>query len=307
MKIKLPAVIAGVVLVFSWTQDLFAGARPKHVVLVPGFFNSAIPGSSEDGNPWRQPYFSRDIIDGLVTAGYRPWVADNLNPVGSIEENGQRLVQFLVKKSADFGNDSVILVGHSAGGLYALWALSSHGGIEIPLDIHRLVTVGTPFLGLDFLKSLERKGVPVQELITPFCLKNVMGLTEEKVHDFLSSIQFQKPLRIDSFAGYQPTGSDFWNFQVLSGPLRFFQLLIAEPSDGIVSVRSALGLQALNNQNHNQNEFLSTYIHRETIDLEHWELSADYRILKLSGVLNTSPLRREQRSSYVKILRAAGL
>ncbi|MBL7670262.1 MAG: alpha/beta hydrolase [Bdellovibrionaceae bacterium] len=273
-------------------------ASARNIVLVPGFFNSLVPALNRQGDPWKQPYFSRDIIQGLTEAGYKTWVVDNLNPVGGIEENGKRLLDFLTARTQDFGDQPVVLVGHSAGGLYALYAIA-HGDF----DIAQFIAVNTPFRGLKFLTTLEKNHIPIKTIAAPFCLENLIGLNEENVRVFINSLSIRKPLRIDVFASYQASRIDTWNYRSLSAPMNIFQALANEASDGIVTLRSAWASKDLSAKN----SHFEIYNHPQTVDLEHWEMAADYRFFNLAGVWNTNALRRAQRKAYVDILKSSGI
>ena len=281
------------------TQFSFAA---KQIVLVPGFFSSAIPAPQTGGNPWKQPYFSQDIVQSISRNGDHVWVVDNLNPVGGIQENGERLIQFLNQHLANLNDaeksEQLILVAHSAGGLYSLYA-AAHSD----LPISRLITLSTPFHGLNFLDNLEQAHLPLEALAAPFCLENLLGLRESSVQGFLSTVRIRRPLRMDVFAGYQPVGLMTWNFRVLSPPLVAFQVFIGEPSDGIVAVRSSMDASALTAQNPS----LQLVIHPSPIALEHWELVVDSQMYRLIGVLNIEGLRRAQTQSYRDIFSESGL
>lgn len=63
------------------------------MVLVPGFFNTAVPAdinARKDG-----VYWSKEIREVFKNAGYNVFVADNLSPVGTIEQNGQNLLNYI--------------------------------------------------------------------------------------------------------------------------------------------------------------------------------------------------------------------
>lgn len=268
----------------------------SNIVLVPGFFSSAIPAPVVGGNPWAQPYFSQDIVSYLHNSG-RLWVVDNLSPVASVEENGQRVIGFLQTHKAEMGADPVILIAHSAGGLYSIFA-ASHSDFPIT----RIITMSTPFQGLRFLQTLEDHNVDVDTLVSPFCLENLLGLKQTHVEAFLKEIRFKRPLRIDVFAGYQQASVAFWDYHNLSEALVPFQALNGEASDGIVTVRSSLAATPLKAANPN----LNLQIHQQPIALEHWEMILDADFSRALGVLNISSLVNAQKRAYYDILKQSG-
>lgn len=273
-------------------------ATPANLVLVPGFFSSAVPAPDHLGNPWDQPYYSEDIVKFLSKRTARLWVVDTLNPVGGVEENGKRLVRFLQNRSADFGKGPIVLLSHSAGGLYALYAAANS---NLPID--HIITMSTPFKGLRLLSSLEEKGIPISALAAPFCLDNLMGLKTGAVIKFLSNLTLKRPLRLDAFAGYQTTGIFTWDWRYLSSPLIPFQAVIQESSDGIVNVQSALNAEDLLTRNQG---VVDIHIHPERLPIEHWEMILDAGLTKLYGVLNSNSLRQAQLKIYSDVLTKAG-
>lgn len=274
-----------------------AQAAPSNLVLVPGFFSSAIPAPENFGNPWKQPYFSHDIVRHLAARTAHLWVVDTLNPVGSVEENGKRLITFLRNRQKDFGGQPITLLAHSAGGLYSLFAAANSD-----LPINHIIAVSTPFRGLRVIQALEDQGIPFDELAAPFCLKNLSGLKEAPVRKFITGLQLKHPVRLDVFAGYQTTGVAFWDWRILSPPLVPFQALIREPSDGIVSVQSSLNVNDLKFKNPAN---LDVHVHSQTLPLEHWELIIDAELTRLYGIQNIRSLRQAQLHTYSLILEQA--
>lgn len=281
------------VLLLTLSAQAFAA---RNIVLVPGFFSSAIPAPSAGGDPWKQPYFSQDIVKYLARSGDRLWVVDNLNPLGGVAENGQNLISFLQAHKARM-QEPILLIAHSAGGLYSLYAAA-----KSDFPIHHIITVSTPFAGLKLLENLEHLQVPVDQLAPPFCLENLLGLKEEAVVGYLKDLTFRRPLRIDVFAGYQKPSLATWDWRNLSSPLLPFQALILEKSDGIVSVQSSLAATPLLGRKAN----LNLQIHQEPIGLEHWEFNLDADFSVAFGVLNLSGLRNAQEWAYYKMLKKAG-
>lgn len=287
-------------ILFFLPISLFAGGPngPVNLVLVPGFFSSAVPAPDHLGNPWDQPYYSKDIVHFLSTRSSHLWVVDTLNPVGGVEENGQRLVHFLERRAADFGNKPIVLLSHSAGGLYSLYAAANSS-----LPISQIITMSTPFKGLKLLQAVEEKGVPIATLAAPFCLDNLLGLKTKPVVDFLQSLNLSKPLRLDVFAGYQTTSLMTWDWHYLSAPLVPFQALIQESSDGIVNVQSALNPEDLLRRNQG---VVDIHVHPERLNLEHWEMILDAELTHLYGVLNADSLRSAQAKIYSDVLTKSG-
>lgn len=278
---------------FAFGSEAFAA---RHLVLVPGFFSSAIPAPGGGIVPWK-PYFSRDIVKYLELSGDRVWVVDNLSPLGSVEENGQRLIRFLDSHAGEMAGQSLLLIAHSAGGLYSVYAAahSNH-----PID--HIITVATPFQGLKFLETLDRNHIPVEDIVTPICLENLLGLREKAVVDFLGNIRFHRPLRLDVWAGYQKASPVTWNWRFLSAPILPIHALTTEKSDGVVTVKSALAATPLLGRKAN----LNLQIHHEPIGLEHWEFNLDADFAIAYGVLNISSLRNAQEWAYYKLLKESG-
>lgn len=278
---------------------LFSNAAPPvNLVLVPGFFSSAIPAPEHFGNPWEQPYFSQDIVRHLYSKSSKLFVVDNLNPVGGVQENGQRLIKFLTARSKDFAAGPIVLLGHSAGGLYALYAAANS---DLPID--HIITMSTPFKGLRLIDNLAEEGIPVASLAAPFCLENLMGLRANAVKSFLSNLTLKRKLRLDVFAGYQTVGLFTIDWRVLSAPLIPFQAIIRESSDGIVSVQSALNADDLLIKNKGM---ISLVTHSARLPIEHWEMILDADLTKLYGVLNWNDLRRAQLKVYSDVLTQSG-
>lgn len=273
-------------------------AAPANLVLVPGFFSSAIPAPEHFGNPWDQPYFSQDIVHLLKSRAGRLFVVDNLNPVGGVQENGQKLIRFLNAHIKDFGGQPITLLGHSAGGLYALYAAANSN-----MPIQHIISLSTPYRGLKLIDNLANDGVPVASLAAPFCLENLMGLQAANVKNYLSNLVLKNKLRLDIFAGYQSLGLFTIDWKVLSAPLVPFQAIIGENSDGIVSVQSSLNASDLMNKNKG---LVNIVTHAKPVPLEHWEMILDSDLTKIYGVLNSDELRKAQLRAYSEVLTQSG-
>jgi hypothetical protein len=73
------------------------------------------------------------------------------------------------------------------------------------------------------------------------------------------------------------------------------QALTGEDSDGIVSVRSSLGIPALHTKS---GRFAAINIHQDLIPLEHWEQTLDYRWFPKIGVVDINFIHEKQIEFY---------
>ncbi|MBC7458591.1 MAG: hypothetical protein H7235_09950, partial [Bdellovibrionaceae bacterium] len=163
------------------------------VVLVPGFFNSFAP-----------QYFSPEIVATFARRGFKVYIAGTLDPLGTIETNGQRLETVLSRIEATEGHRVQFnIVAHSAGGLYSLWAAHNH-----KYDIKKLFTISTPYLGIDFIKTWIDDCTLFKGLSQFASLDGFRQLTPEGVATFLNSIRVDPSMRIVAFAGYQEESLD---------------------------------------------------------------------------------------------------
>jgi hypothetical protein len=252
------------------------------VVLVPGFFNAFAP-----------EYFSKDIIQSFQKKGFSVYVIEGLNPIGTIEDNGAKLIPQLeqIKKNE---TGKINIVAHSAGGFYSLYAIQN-GTVEI----NNLVTVSTPYLGLDFIQAWRDNSFLFSELTNLCSLDGLTQLTPEFTAKFLKTVRVPEKLKIFTYGGWQPRSLDIWNAKNLSGVLRITDHFIPGDSDGIVSFKSSLGIRGLlTTTNKSAQMFVDS---KFTIPLEHWEQVLDYRSFLLLGTRNISVVQERQINFYSKI------
>ena len=266
-------IIASALIVSSW-----ASAHPS-VVLVPGFFNSFAP-----------EYFSEDIIKTFEQKGFKTYVVEGLDPIGTIEENGEKLIPLLKKITQTEGEEPQI-VAHSAGGFYSLYAINKG-----QLKIKNLITVSTPYEGLDFIQAWRDKSSLFSELMN-FCkLEGLRQLTPPYVAEFMKKVRVPEQLQIFTFGGWQPRSLDIWNAKNISGVLRITDHFIPGDSDGIVSFKSSLGIRNLLTVS---NKSAKMYVDPNyLIPLEHWEQVLDYRNFVLLGTRNIGVIRDRQIQFY---------
>ncbi len=264
MKIYLLALI----ICFStsaYTKDI--------VVLVPGFFNTFTP-----------EYFSKYIVRAFANKGLKVYIAGDLNPVGTIAENGARLEKILEKiqiaegHSVDFN-----IVAHSAGGLYSLWVSEQR-----KIQIKKLLTISTPFKGIDFIETWIEKSFLFSNLSELAYLQGLKELTPEGVQQFLKTVKVNPDMQFMSFGGHQSENLDITDARYLSAPLLVTSHFINGKSDGIVALNSALGLS----------ESARTDL---TINLEHWEQVLEPSAFAFLGIRNTDFIQQEQIRFYTKL------
>lgn len=266
-------------IIFTVFFTIQAKAR-EVIVLVPGFFNSFAP-----------EYFSQDIIRSFEDKGFKVYVAKNLNPIGTIEDNGQRLEKFLSKIEADENSKiSFNLVAHSAGGFYSFFAANRQ-----KFDIKNILTISTPYKGIEIQRWLDDP--IVSHILTEHLhLGALTQLTKSGVAKFLNGLRISPKTKVTAFGGYQNKNINIWDAQFLSPPLSVTSDFISEISDGIVGYSSALGLnnvpttdETINVQIKKPNYFFA---------LEHWEQVLDSNSFLILGIFNLSYIRREQIRFY---------
>lgn len=265
----------------SQAGELPAASADEVVVLVPGFFNSFAP-----------EYFSKDVSGSFTRKGLKVYIATGLNPIGTIEENGAGLESILNQIEQIQGHSVTFdLVGHSAGGLYSLWVAGRQ-----KFKIKNILTVSTPFQGVDFVQEWLQNCLPFQALANLAHLDGLKQLTRDGVQKFLNQVRITPETKVFAFAGFQPEGFDLTDARLISGPLRVTSYYTPGSSDGIVSFNSALGLgQIMTTENTSARQFKDS---RFYIALEHWEQVLDASSFLLLGIRNTDYVRDEQIRFY---------
>lgn len=277
------------------TEPVTAGARPV-AVLVPGFFSSLVFGyvrvTPEKLKVDIQPYFAINILRAFASQGVEPVVVDTLSPVGTLEDNGRRLIAFLDRLNSDahFKGRPLHLIAHSAGGLYSLFAIAHRPDI----GIQSLTTLSTPFHGAEFVDRLAT-GVPgLESAVSYMNLQSLPQMRPANVARFVSQFDLPKNFVIKVFAGEQSFYWDPTDARGLSWPMNITSLLIDRRSDGIVSVDSSYATGVLT---HTQGP-LPILKGTNTLPLEHWEQTLDYRVFTLLGIRNAAYIRDTQDRFY---------
>jgi len=276
MKVKLVSLL--VLAASALTGGVCQAAIPGNevIVLVPGFFNSLVPGNAQNSS--YQPYFSNDIVQVFQKTGHKVYIVNNLNPIGGIAENASHLETFLLGVVNANPGSQLSLVAHSAGGLYAL-QVANHSS----LPIRQIAALATPFGGVQFIDNIEFSFVPLTPLIQFVALDSLNQLTTSGLAPFYDQLDMRSNLALKVYYGYQ-------SLRNMSPPMATAQLIGDAPGDGIVTIASVMAAKQLT-------PFVqqSDYIH-----VEHWAQTMDYRLFAMFGE-NINQIRSEQIRFFTRI------
>lgn len=270
-------------------------------VLVPGFFNSLSTGyirvTPDKLKLEIRPYFALNIVQAIEAQGVDAVVVNTLSPVGTLEDNGERLITYLdkLKSIAAYRGRPIHLIGHSAGGLYGFYAIAHRPDI----GIKSLTTLSTPFHGVEFINKLADNIPGLANAVRFINLDSLPQLQPENVARFMAGFDLPKNFVVKVFAGEQHVKLLPTDARGLSWPMATISLLIGKRSDGIVSVDSAYATGILlKTQGPMPVQKASS-----TIPLEHWEQALDYRVFALLGILNATYIRDQQNAFYGALAR----
>lgn len=256
-------------------------AAREVVVLVPGFFNSFAP-----------EYFSNDIQKAFTQQGFTVYVATGLDPVGTIEKNGELLMKNLRQiEACEKTKVEFNIVAHSAGGLYALYAAHSQ-----EFTIKNLLTVSTPYAGVEFIENWLQNSTAFNLIASLAHLEGLKQLSPRQVVPFVQSVRVSPDLKIVAFGGTQKINVDILNARYLSLPFHVTSAAITGASDGIVGFDSAMAVGAILNTNNQRAAQIAQPNYK--INLDHWEQVLDGRSFVILGTRNPSYIRSEQKRFY---------
>ena len=259
----------------------FSAKASEVVVLVPGFFNSFTP-----------EYFSQDVISSLAKKGLKVYVADNLNGIGTIEDNGSRVEKFLKAVEAAEGHHvDFNIVAHSAGGFYSLWVANRHN-----FSIKNIYTISTPYLGVEFIQTWIDNCLLFRGLTEFAHLESLKELTAIGAENFLKNVRVDAKTKIYAFGGTQDESIDVTDARNISAPFLVTSHYITYASDGIVAFRSSIGVGQV--QTTDGRKAMQFSDHNFRINLDHWEQVLDSRSFLMLGIRNTDYIRREQIRFY---------
>lgn len=283
LKINLLFVLAAII-AFSASQSSAATPhKDKVIVLVAGFFNSFAP-----------EYFSDDIIETLKSKGFKVIVAEKLNPVGTIEDNGERVLRIFNAVRSENPNADITALGHSAGGLYTLYAINKGAHY-----IKNLITVSTPFDGVEFIERLRDQSEIIKDLTDLCFLDGLRQLTKPFVRNFLATIKVPSSLKVYAFGGYQPVSLNIFDSANMSAVLSVTDSYITGKSDGIVGYGSATASALIPTLDKTT---IKVNTNTESVlRLEHWEQVLDYRNFILLGTPNIELIQNRQIKFYSSI------
>lgn len=269
------------------------------VILVPGTLNSLVPGTS-DG-----PYFSQDIVKAIQDEGYNITVVKSLDPLGRIEDNGSVVLTQMrqwYSQNQDRANQPIILLGHSAGGLFAMAAAA----LAPELPITKIILISTPLDGSALANHFfGSDGIPQTLNILPG-YDALKDLTTAKVTVFLNQLRLPPDLDVYAVGGSQPLAPGItkaMDSEYISPILTTPANIIQVESDGIMDTESAYGVNATLIDT-NENELPLHRLWNLKIPLDHHEQNLDYRFFKYSGFSNTDLVQQGQIRYYTEILQA---
>ena len=251
------------------------------VVLVPGFFNS-----------FTAEYFSSDIVDTFEKRGLTVYVASGLNPIGTVEDNGERLtrildrIQTIENRKVDFN-----IVAHSAGGLYTLYVAHKQRFV-----IKNLITVSTPYKGVEFIQKWIENFRLFDSLTQLAYLEGLRQLTPQGVAKFIETVRVPNSMRIVAFGGYQEKSLDIWNARFLSFPFRVTGKFITGSSDGIVSFESSTAIGNIKTVSNTPAIQMADKQYR--VNLDHWEQVLEGYSFLILGIRNPGYIKQEQIRFY---------
>jgi hypothetical protein len=272
-----------IAMLFSFSAAASLTAKPI-IILVPGFFNSLAPGNQYG------PYFSRAIVETLQKRA-EVLIVNNLAPVGGVNENAHRLLDFLNEVQKTHPGQAFHLITHSAGGLYAMQALTWDSN----QPVKTVVTLSAPYEGIDFIENLAANVPGIESLAQFLNFGSLKEFRKQQTDVLMKSLKMPSHIRWVALSGNQKPCFlvTCALSQRLSWVLTISQKLMKGISDGIVTVDSALATH------------LSIPVERWSdlpIPLEHWEMVEEARLFHLIGVADTGYIESTQRHIYSQIL-----
>jgi len=291
-----------------------ATATPRGiVVLIPGFASSILREIPPHQLPPESvsPYFSASVAEAFISQGYSVLAVTDLKGAGELTENGARVLTQLREYLTRFPEEKppIYLVGHSMGGLLALF-VANQVGRELP--IRKVITLSTPLEGSHVANCVVDGILPValveralESLLPIVDLRAIVQLTTARVHAFLSELRLPEGLRVHAFSGRQPQNRVIlpsWDAPVQSPLYNPFSHLLDEDSDGVVGLSSS---RPLNLSLPTDGKSPLVVINETVVaELDHEEQHMDYRVIaKLFQTDNVEIIPTRQREFYSQMIR----
>lgn len=279
--------------------------KTKVLILVPGVFNSWIPG----GLTLRKgviPYFGKDIIRHLEKS-WEVNVIDGLLPTGSFNANGEIVYQQIKKITAGREHDiDVLLLGHSSGGLYTLAALHKREDLSF---ISKVIFLATPLRGAILADLATAHSTPIitRALKAARIYPGLNQYRRAEVRRFVDSVRVPDHVRFYTSAVQPPSmPNDEFIHDWISNTLRHTAHIIRNKtgfeSDGIVESNSSCP-QDFYLTSLQERQLQVRPMARHSMNLNHWNmfLNASFFV----GNKRTNIIRNRQRL-YHNIVSAAG-
>lgn len=267
----------------------------KIVVLIPGFFN--VPGFKAPLN--FIDYFSKTVVSTVRSNGREPVVLQRLNPLGSIHENSEIVLQDIQNLAQQYPGCMFDVIAHSAGGFYMAQALTQQPN----LPVKTVVTVSTPYNGAEMIDLI--KWIPGWKTIASWLnFESLKEFDSQVSHQVLA--QFVIPEKVHWVVAASSQKSCFLlsctEARRLSWVLSLaWDFLPDQRGDGVVSESSSLLTQGqLMDSNHQEKQVkrLSSTV----FNLEHWELVLEPSLFQTLGVSDTQWIVAQQKNIYSKLL-----
>lgn len=275
-KLGLVLFIAGL------SQSAMAQLAPqKTVILIPGFFNSATSN-----------YFSDRIVQLLKSQNLNVVVPTGMNPVGTIEENGEHVLKILNQVRATYPNTEINIIAHSAGGLYSLYAIN-HGAYFV----NQLITMSTPYDGLEFIEAWRKYSTEFSLITDISYIQGLRQLTKPYVRKFLATVKVPRTLKVYAYGGHQPRSIEVLDAENLPAPFLVPAAFTTGDTDGIVSFQSSTETTLIRTL---EKTFIKVQSEKKLfIALDHWEQVIDYNHFTFLGIQNTQVVQDRQSDFYL--------
>ena len=269
-----------------------AATRPL-AVLVPGYFN--LPGRQPPLLPGEWNYFSKVVVSTLQAEGFETHVIRDLNPVGTMAENGAALLRDLENLVAAHPDARISVIAHSAGGIYTAKALTENPR----LPIQTVVTIATPYQGAELADLV--KWVPGYEEITrALDLTSLYEFESGRIGGIVSTLKVPRRVRWVALGAAQEVCALDSCLQAdhMSSVLSLAWSFMDEPGDGVVSLRSATQV-ALNR--HEGGQVAVEHWPDLPIALDHWKVVVEADNFRLVGVTDPEWIGRSQRALFQEL------